>query len=236
MIVRVHLTPPPRGTAGGPGFVGVAIDVLRATSTLTAASANGAARIVPFAETAEALRFRDATPGALACGERDGRIVEGFDLGNSPFEYAPEVVSGRTLAFASTNGSRAMLALERCDRVLLGAFVNASAVLSTLVLPESGGGASSAIEIVCAGSLGRFSYEDAAFAGWLCRALAAQGATLDGEGARSALAHAPGGADDVRARVERSQHGLMLASLGEEFAADVAWCATLDRLDHVASL
>lgn len=165
MNVRVHLTPPPRGSAGGPGFVGVAVDVLRATSTLTAASAHGAASIVPFAETAEALRFRDATPGALACGERDGRIVPGFDLGNSPFEYAPDVVGGRTLAFASTNGSRAMLALERCDRVLLGAFVNANALLRALEAARVPGVAPSGVVICCAGSLGRFSHEDAAFAG-----------------------------------------------------------------------
>ncbi|MFN8587827.1 MAG: 2-phosphosulfolactate phosphatase [Candidatus Eisenbacteria bacterium] len=232
MKVRVHLTPPPRGSAGGPGFVGVAVDVLRATSTLTAASAHGAARIVPFAETAEALRFRDATPGTLACGERDGRIVAGFDLGNSPFEYGPDVVGGRTLAFASTNGSRAMLALERCDRVLLGAFVNASA-LRRLLLRDGG---EAGVEICCAGTLGRFSHEDAAFAGWLCRALAAAGAELEGEAAVEAAAAAPADASGVRARVEGAPHARYLCSLGAEFVRDVEWCATLDRLDHVASL
>lgn len=231
MQVRVHLTPPARGHVGGPGCIGVAIDVLRATSTLTAASANGAIRIVPFAETAEALRYRDATPGALACGERDGRIVAGFDLGNSPFEYGPEVVSGRALAFASTNGSRAMLALERCDRVWLGAFVNASALTRALVRD-----AAERVEICCAGTLGRFSHEDAACAGWLCRALAARGATLEGADAIEAADHAPDSAEAVRERVEGAPHARYLQSLGADFARDVTWCARLDALDHVAAL
>lgn len=231
MIVRVQLVPPPRGHVGGPGHLGIAVDVLRATSTLTAASAHGAARIVPFAETAAALRFREETPGTLACGERDGRIVPGFDLGNSPFEYGPEVVGGRTLAFASTNGSRAMLALERCDRVLLGAFVNATALTRAVVAAGA-----ERVEICCAGTLGRFSHEDAAFAGWLCRALAAHGAVLEGAEANDVAARAPERADEARARVEGAPHARYLSSLGPEFARDVAWCARLDALDHVAAV
>ena len=234
MNVRVHLTPPPRGTAGGPGFVGVAIDVLRATSTLTVAFEHGAARVVPFAETAEALAFRAATPGALACGERDGRKVAGFDLGNSPFEYGAEVVGGRTLAFASTNGSRAMLALERCDRVLLGAFVNAPALARTLLADAAAAGGR--VEIVCAGSLGRPSEEDAACAGWLCRALAERGATLEGPEARRVPEQAPDGAESVRALVHGASHARALAALGPEYARDVEWCATFGLLDRVASL
>ncbi len=234
MHVRVHLTPPPRGTAGGPGFLGVAIDVLRATSTLTAAFEHGAARVVPFAETHEALAFRDATPGALACGERDGRRIAGFDLGNSPFEYGPEVVVGRTLAFASTNGSRAMLALERCDRVLLGAFVNAPALARALL--GDAAAADRRVEIVCAGSLGRFSEEDAACAGWLCRELAERGATLEGPEARGVRDRAPDGAEAVRALVCGASHARALVALGPEYARDVEWCATFDLIDRVAAL
>src|SRR5690349_1213081 len=106
---------------------GVAIDVLRSSSTLALALENGAAGVVPFGSPEEAIRWRDAHPGALACGERGGRIVDGFDLGNSPAEFTRERVAGRTLAFASTNGSFAMISLAACGRRGLASFVNATA-------------------------------------------------------------------------------------------------------------
>lgn len=208
---------------GAAGWTGVAVDVLRASSTLTRAKAHGAARVLPFADTAAAIAWRDAHPGTLACGERDGRIVPGFDLGNSPFEYSPERVAGRTLAFASTNGSRAMLSLWGCERRWLGAFVNAGAVLAALA--DAGD-----VRIGCAGKLGEPAAEDLAFAGWLAAALAERGWTLANDAARAAAAAAPRGAADVRAAVEGSEHGRYLASIGPEFAADVEWCATLDEL------
>lgn len=207
-----------------PEWTGVAVDVLRASSTLTRAKVHGAGAILPFADTAGALAWRDGDPQALACGERDGRIVAGFDLGNSPFEYAPGRVAGRTLAFASTNGSRAMLALWGAGRRWLGAFVCASALLRAL-------GEAPLVRITCAGKLGEPGDEDLAFAGWLCASLAARGWSLDGEAARACAASAPRDAGEVRARVEGSEHGRYLASLGPEFAADVRWCATLDALD-----
>src|SRR5262249_32945331 len=130
--VRVELVP--EGGAPPPGWprdprecAGVAIDVLRATTTLIVALDHGAGRVVPFSEPAEAIAFRGREPAALACGERGGRIVPGFDLGNSPAEYTKERVAGRTLAFASTNGSRALLAIGACEERWLAAFLNASA-------------------------------------------------------------------------------------------------------------
>ncbi len=228
MQIRVAFTPPDTPLATGAGWTGVAIDVLRATSTLTVALGNGAAGVVAFADTADAIRHRDSVPGALACGERDGRIVPGFDLGNSPFEYSPERVRGRVLAFASTNGSRAIRALGGCERVLLAAFVNASAVLRAL---EGARG----VQIVCAGKLGRFALEDAACAGWLCAALEGRGATLDAS-ARMASRLAPDGAHAVRALVEGCPHGRVLGALGPEFVRDVAFCGSLDALDGVYAL
>lgn len=222
MRVRVALVPPPAASARVPAAAcGIAIDVLRATTTLTAALANGARAVVPLADPAAAIAMRDAAPGTLACGERDGRRVPGFDLGNSPFEYLPERVAGRTLAFASTNGSLALRALRGCRRRIAGAFVNVSAVLEAVAgEPE--------VWIVCAGKLGRFALEDAACAGWLCARLAARGAALDGPAARLAAAAAPRDAAAALALVEGSAHGRTLRALGPEFAADVAFCARLD--------
>jgi 2-phosphosulfolactate phosphatase len=214
-------SPPP-----GPAWAGVAIDVLRATSTLTQARENGAAGIVSFADPAEAIRFRETHPGALACGERGGRIVPGFDLGNSPFEYARERVEGRTLAFASTNGSRAMLALRGCGQRWLGAFVNASAVVRTLA-------AAPLVAIVCAGKEGAFALEDAACAGWIVHGLLAAGAEAGNDAARLVARVAPRDAGEVRALVEGADHARYLTALGREYVRDVAFCATLDMIEAV---
>ncbi|MBI1799935.1 MAG: 2-phosphosulfolactate phosphatase [Candidatus Eisenbacteria bacterium] len=231
MRVRVALTPGCAAVAADgwpalPGaMAGVAIDVLRATTTLTVARHHGAGRIVPLAESGEAIALRARESGALACGEREGRIVPGFDLGNSPFEYAPERVAGRTLAFASTNGSRALIAIARCGTRWLGTFVSAGALVEAL-------GAERFVLLVCAGKLGGFALEDAACAGWICARLEERGARLEGRAATLARALEPRDAAAARAIVEGCSHGRYLRALGPEFARDVDFCAGLDTLPH----
>jgi 2-phosphosulfolactate phosphatase len=226
--VRVALSTGARPWPGaGGGSCIVAVDVLRATSTLSVALANGAARIVPLTEPAEAIARRDAEPGSLACGERDGRIVPGFDLGNSPFEYTAERVRGRTLYFASTNGSWAMRHASArdsgYDSWTLGSFVNATATLDGIANDPD-------VLVACAGKLGRFALEDAAFAGWLCARLRDRGARLANDAARFAATLAPDGAAGIRALVEGCSHGRYLRSLGPEFARDVEFCSRLDAV------
>jgi len=203
----------------------VVIDVLRATTTLTVALARGAARVVPVAGLELAFAWKAREPGVLLCGERDGFKVPGFDLGNSPAEYGAEAVAGRTLVFASTNGSRAMLACAGCGVRLLGAFVNASAVVASLE-------GKAFVRLKCAGKQGSFALEDAACAGWLCVALAARGARIEGAQARLAAALAPADAAGIRALLQGSAHGRTLRSLSPAFACDVEFCAELDTLDR----
>jgi len=220
--VRVALSPaamPPIGF----GTCAVVIDVLRATTSLTLARFHGANAVSALATPEEALAAR--VPGELlACGERDGRIVPGFDLGNSPFEYTAERVSGKRLAFASTNGSNAILAARAAHRRVLAAFVNLAAVVETLA-------AESDVVIVCAGKLGGFCLEDAACAGLLGARLERRGARVREAAARCARTFAPDDAGEVRALVEGSAHGRALRELGASFARDVAFCAGLDTVD-----
>lgn len=229
LSVRVVLstTARPWPEREGGGNCIVAVDVLRATSTLSVALVNGAARIVPLTDTAEAIARRDADPGSLACGERDGRIVPGFDLGNSPSEYTAGRVRGRTLYFASTNGSWAMSHAaargSRHDSWTLGSFVNATATLEGIENDFE-------VLVACAGKLGRFALEDAAFAGWLCARLAERGARLANDAARLAATLAPRDATEVRALVEGCSHGRYLRSLGPEYARDVEFCSRLDAV------
>ncbi|MEO5989976.1 MAG: 2-phosphosulfolactate phosphatase [Candidatus Eisenbacteria bacterium] len=209
----------------GSDTVGVAIDVLRATSTLTRALCNGAVGVVPFADPAAALAFRKRNPGSLACGERDGAIVPGFDLGNSPLEYTRDRVSGRTLAFASTNGSRAMLSQSGCRVRLLGAFINASAVVRACADAAQ-------VCLTCAGDRGQISHEDLACAGWIAQALVERGFEPTGADTALAIDAAPNGAEAVRTAVEDSPHARALAMLGADFQRDVAYCAMLNVVPH----
>ena len=214
---------PDRGTVPSDA-VAVVIDVLRATTTLSVALAHGAGPVLPADSPEHARRLKERHPQALLCGERDGRRIAGFDLGNSPAEYGPEVVAGRPLVFASTNGSLALLAAAASRRRWLGCFATAGAVLEAVAREDR-------IVCVCAGKLGRPSLEDTAFAGWLCARLAGRGAALD-PAARLAARLAPRDDFDVRALVEGSSHGRYLRGLGGEFARDVEFAAKVDRLDR----
>lgn len=222
-------TPPARAArndeAPAGGAIAVAIDVLRATTTLAVALSHGAAGVIPAGTVEEGFALKRRHPEGLLCGERDGRIVPGFDLGNSPGEYEPARVGGRTLLFASTNGSQALRFAAGARRRLLGAFVNAGAVVEHAA-------AESEVWLVAAGKLGRFSLEDAACAGWIARALVARGFAAKGAPARFALTLAPADAVAVRALLQGCSHGRYLRWLGGTFARDVDFCARVDVIDR----
>jgi 2-phosphosulfolactate phosphatase len=228
MRVRALLTAPrpgrrPADAAPFPesGETAVIVDVLRATTTLTVALGNGARGVQAAATPEEARAMKAADPEGLLCGEREGLRIDGFDLGNSPFEYEASVIQGRTLFFASTNGSIALRASAAARRRVLAAFVNLSAVIERLA-------GDARVAIVCSGKLGGFSIEDAACAGLLCARLAAGGARIEGPAARLAVSLAPRDAAETRALVEGSAHGRYLRSMG--FALDVELCGTLDAI------
>src|SRR6185436_10147310 len=101
----------------------VVIDVLRATTTIITALAAGATQVVPCQEIEEARRLAGQfSPPAITGGERGGRQIPGFDLGNSPRAYTRKRVGGRPVVFTTTNGTRAMLRCREAGRVLIGAF------------------------------------------------------------------------------------------------------------------
>ena len=152
------------------GTVAVVIDVLRATTTITHALAAGARCVIPCLETQDALdmreKLRQQSPDEhiLLGGERGGVLIDGFDLGNSPEDYTPERVSGKTLVFSSTNGTRAMFRLLDVDAIYLACFNNASAVAKCLLeFPK--------ITILCAGTNRQYTEEDMLLAGLLVERL-----------------------------------------------------------------
>jgi 2-phosphosulfolactate phosphatase len=141
----------------------VVVDILRATSCMTTAFAHGIASITPFAKMEDCLALKDK--GYFTAGERDGKKVEGFDLGNSPFEYMDEKLKGQKIAFTTTNGTQAIAKSIGAQEIIIGSFLNLSAVADYLLK-----GANNVL-VVCAGWKGRVNLEDTLFAGALVELL-----------------------------------------------------------------
>lgn len=224
--VRVHLLPPTDGLRAS--HLAVIVDVLRASTTITAALSAGADSVCPCAEL-EVARTLAAGQGLLLCGERGGVRPEGFDLGNSPLEYTSESVGGRSLAFTTTNGTRALQLSLDAGTIVIGAFVNFSAVVARC--RQTAG----PVDIVCAGTDGCISAEDVLFAGWLASELVESGtcqATDDStriamDFCRSTKENPERLPDAVRG----SQGGRNLVRLG--YDADIQFAATIDRFSLV---
>lgn len=166
--VRVHLLPvlfEPEEVDGG---CAVILDILRASTTITHALANGAQCVVPTLDVEEAQSQAATYPvdQVLTGGERMGILIPGFTLDNNPFAYTANIVSGKTVVFTTTNGTRALHRSSQAARVLIGSFVNLASVVRTLA-PET-----RPIHLVCAGTMGKITMEDALCAGAIAQGLA----------------------------------------------------------------
>jgi 2-phosphosulfolactate phosphatase len=135
----------------------VVVDILRATSCMVTAFAHGAQSIVPFAALEECRMMHEK--GFITSGERNGEKVQGFDKGNSPFEYMSDEIKGQRIAFTTTNGTQAIEKARYAKEVIIGSFLNLSSVAKYLLLGEN------SVLVVCAGWKGRVNLEDTLFAG-----------------------------------------------------------------------
>jgi len=217
----------------------VVFDVLRATSTMMTALANGAAAIFPVREISQALRLRAAHPSALLAGERNGvRILSArsggvdFDLGNSPREFTPERVAGREIIMTTTNGTRALEACRGAARVYPGAWLNLAALARRIRTEPL-----APLLLVCAGTIEEASYEDAVAAGALCDLLWARfeepSISDSAHIARRLYLDAKGGVE--RAMEEHSRNARRLLA-NPDLRDDVPFCLRHDALDLTAEL
>jgi 2-phosphosulfolactate phosphatase len=170
MNVDVFFTPAEVNPQRLSAATAVVIDVIRATSTIVEALANGARAIYPTESIEEALRLAESLgrEDTLLCGERRGVQIDGFDLGNSPSEFTRDRIGGKRLVMTTTNGTRALIAASSAARVVITSLLNLTAVA------ESVGGVPHLV-IACAGKDDRFSLDDALCAGLLLRQLGIHG-------------------------------------------------------------
>lgn len=216
----------------------VVFDVLRATSSMVVALANGATAILPVEEIEEALAARKELPETLLAGERDGvrigpALTGGltFDLGNSPLEFTPEIVKGRTIVMTTTNGTRALRACLNAHVILAASFLNMGSTSDAILRssPEQ-------LLLVCSGTHDQAAYEDVLGAGALCDLLWSpyQGG-LVADSAQIARELFLRSRHDLEQAISRSRNARRLLCL-PELRPDVAFCLRRDAFPLVAAL
>jgi len=226
MRIDVLFGPSMLSPAAVTGRVVAVIDVLRASTTIATALANGARKVVPL-ESADAVITRAKQferADVRTAGEQKMQPIPGFDLGNSPREMTREAVDGKTVLFTTTNGTATLLAVQGARDVAIASYVNVAAVTSLLRTAARGG---TDISIVCAGRDRQLSLEDAACAGRYVRLVTKQieGAEFgDGAFACTVLDRRYG--DRLDKLFADSEHGRALAGAG--FGEDLVACAAVN--------
>ena len=203
----------------------VVVDILRATSCMVAGIANGVAGIRPFADLEACMAMKGQ--GYYVAGERNGQKVDGFDLGNSPYDYKQGHLVGKKIAVTTTNGTVAIEKSKNAKMVVIGAFLNKQALADFLI--ENG----TNTLILCAGWKGKFNLEDTLFAGALVEALKGHfHPSCDAPVAASALYRE--GKKDLRSYLQGSSHVQRLRKLDIE--KDVEYCLRENELDCIPVL
>lgn len=142
----------------------VVIDIFRATTTMVAGLASGLETIIPVSDLEECQAFPDGS-SIIKAAERGGQKVDGFEYGNSPYDYINGDVKGKTLIMTTTNGTLAISLSHAASNILIGAFINISAVADFLVKDNKD------VVLFCAGWKGMYNLEDSLFAGALIHRL-----------------------------------------------------------------
>jgi len=213
----------------------VVIDVLRASTTITYAMRAGAREVIPVASVEQAMKIVGNlhSTSTILCGERGGKRVEGFKLGNSPSEYTPEAVDGKVLIISTTNGAVALTKAKYARVCYVSSFVNLSATVEAL--RDIPGIENETLHILCSGYDEDFSLEDATCVGMLITKLSTVFPDIVfTDGARAALSvYAQFGNDIYRTLIE-SDHGKRLLELG--FEEDIRIASELDSVPLVPVL
>lgn len=200
-------------------YVVVIIDIFRATSSICYGIENGAAAIIPVALVEECAAYRENGNDYLLAAERDGKVVEGFDFGNSPFSYTKEKVEGKTVVLTTTNGTHALHLSRKAKRIVIGSFLNLTALCNWLKTQHED------ILLVCAGWKDNFCLEDTLFAGAVAEQLQEYNFKPDdpaiAAGDLFKLAK-----PDLDQYLKKTSHSERLKKLGIE--KDIAFCLQVD--------
>lgn len=202
------------------GAIVVIIDIFRATSTITAALHNGAECVIPVASVSDCIAIGASLPNSLTAGERDGKVAEGLQYGNSPLEYPSSFVKGKTLVLTTTNGTRLLHMVQDAADIVIGSFLNLSAVCEYLLSEKKN------VLLGCASWKDKFNLEDTLFAGAVVHRLQ-QAFEVNCDAARGArhLYNSSGGSNLIEF-LKDSSHYRRLSAFGLQH--DMEYCVNVD--------
>ena len=229
MHIHIQLLPfPPAPNLVSDRVVAV-IDILRATSVMVQAISQGAREIIPVETVEKAFQLAKTFPPntTLLGGERESRKIEGFDLGNSPREYQGEKVRGKRLILTTTNGTKAFHAVSSGKKVLVGSFLNITAVAERCFELNQD------LFIYLSGDEGNFSLEDTVCGGMLIDRIIKKGKRSFPltDASRSAHILFQKFEANIVESFHLSQHGRNLVDRG--FEEDLSYCAQVDTINMV---
>jgi 2-phosphosulfolactate phosphatase len=157
--IEVCFTPAIFDVFENPEAIVVIVDILRATSAICTAFMNGVRRIIPVATLEEAQSFKNK--GYMVAAERDGIVRDFADFGNSPFNFTAGRIAGKEIVYSTTNGTNSIMLAKNHFRVLIGSYLNISAIAEYVISKKRD------LLILCAGWKNKFNLEDTLFAGAL---------------------------------------------------------------------
>lgn len=208
------------------GKTAVIIDILRATSSIVTAIDAGAKKIIPVEDMSDAMKIARTMDSNdyLLCGEKDGVKIDGYHLGNSPFDYTPENVADKTLIFNTTNGTKAIKKAALANKIYIGSFLNQQSILNALKNHDD------EVVLICSGWRGRLSLEDTLFAGSLLYHM------FDGvlpdqtkDGAKMAFSIYEKFGPQLEDTIRKSDHAYRLRNLVD--TEDISFCCQTDKFD-----
>jgi 2-phosphosulfolactate phosphatase len=200
------------------GKIVVVVDILRATSCITTGLAYGVEAIKPIATLEECKSLKDK--GYLTAAERGGQMVPTFDMGNSPFSYMEQRVKGKKIGMTTTNGTLTITKSKAADEVIIGSFLNLTAVAEYLQTQNQD------VIIHCAGWQGRVNLEDTLYAGALVEKLGAD-YQVNCDAARAAVTLYKEGKKDLDKFLSQSSHVQRLKKFNIQ--KDITFCLTIDE-------
>lgn len=199
----------------------VIIDVFRATSTIAAALDNGAKSVVPVASVEECIKLGNELPDSITAGERNGKVVEGLEHGNSPSEYSKEFVAGKNLVLTTTNGTKLLHMVEGAANIVTGSFLNLSAVCDYLIAQNK------SVLLGCAAWKDRFNLEDTLFAGMVVNRVKDHFDINCDSAYAAAQLHNSIGTQQPIEFLKDSAHYKRLSVYGLQ--SDMEYCASIDK-------
>jgi len=210
----------------------VIIDVLRTSTTICVALRNGAKEVIPVANVADAMTLAGnlSRDNLILCGEREGKLIEGFNLGNSSLEYTSDIVAGKSLIFTSTNGSVALVKSSNAKTAIIAGFINMSACVDFIM------NAGEDVLVVCAGNNQQFTMEDTVCGGMLIHLLMQENETdLEmNDGAEAAHILFEHHRNNYLEMLHNSTHGKYLQTL--DYERDLEVCAEVDSMNIIPKL